>query len=332
MGVATGPISRTDAATGRGYPARVVVPGNQLHVVSAPLAGMVESLSAAINQPVKKGQRLATLQSPSLVEIQRGLLQAATQAQLARESMARDEQLFKEGIIAEGRYLASRSRNAEAVAALAERRQALRLAGVGEAALHRLEKGQTLYGALDVVAPANGVILEQMAAPGQRVDAAAPLFKLAQLAPLWLEIQVPVGLAAGLKREAVVSVPAYRASGKITHLGQAVEEGSQTVTVRAEIREGAENLRPGQFVEAMLAAHEGGRHWHVPNGALVRLRDQAYVFVQIPAGFRAQAVRLAGESAGDAAIEGDFKEGDRIAVRGTALLKAMWQGLAAGGE
>jgi hypothetical protein len=100
--------------------------------------------------------------------------------------------------------------------------------------------------------------------------------------------------------------------------------------VRAEIRQGAEHLRPGQFIEAMLPASGGGQHWHVPNSALVRLRDQAYVFIQTPAGFRVQAVKLVDETADNTAIAAELKGNERVAVRGTSSLKAMWQGMAAG--
>ena len=332
MGVVTAPLASSAATAGKGLPARVAIPNHQLHIVAAPLAGLVETLSVAPNQAVKKGQVLARLQSPGLVEIQRGFLQAATQAQLARDSLSRDEKLFQEGIIAESRYLAAKGRQAEAVAALSERRQALALAGLSAAALQRLEKGHVMSAVVEIVAPVNGVALELMAVPGQRVEAAAPLVKLAQIVPLWLEIQAPLAQIAGLKAGATVSVPAFQASGKVAQIGRGVEEGSQTVTVRAEIGQGAENLRPGQLVEAVLAVEGDGKHWHVPNSALVRLRDQAYVFVQTPDGFRAQAVKLGGETAESSVVSAEFKGGEHIAVRGTASLKAMWQGLAAGGE
>lgn len=332
MGVETVPLATAGASGGKGLPARVAIPNNQLQIVSAPVAGLIESMAAAPGQVVKKGQALARLQSPGLVEIQRGFLQAATQAQLARENMNRDEKLFKEGIISESRHLAAKSREIEASAALSERRQALRLAGLGEAAILRLEKNHSLSGGVEIVAPLNGVVLEQMAVAGQRTEAAAPLYKVARLDPLWLEIQAPIAQIARVQVGADVSVPAYQAKGKVIHVGRGVEEGSQTVTVRAEVRQGAENLRPGQFVEAVLAADGSGKHWHVPNAALVRLRDQSFVFMQTATGFRAKAVKLEGEAADSSIITGDFKGGERIAVRGTASLKAMWQGLAGGGE
>ncbi|MCE5180375.1 MAG: efflux RND transporter periplasmic adaptor subunit [Betaproteobacteria bacterium] len=332
MGVVTAALSSSITESGKGLPARVVVPNHQLHIISAPLAGLIESVAVAPGQAVKKGQALARLQSPGLVEIQRGFLQAATQAHLARESMNRDEKLFNEGIIAESRYLAARSHYAEAGAALSERRQALRLAGLGDGALQRLERSYAMSSVVEVSAPVSGVVLESMAVPGQRAEAATPLFKLAQLTPLWLEIQAPIALIIGLQPGAVVSVPAYSANGKVTQIGRGVEEGSQTITVRAEIRQGAENLRPGQFVEAVLAANGSGKHWHLPNSALVRLRDQPHVFVQTAAGFRIQPVSLSGESADSSVVSGDLKGDERIAVRGTSSLKAMLQGLAAGGE
>ncbi|MBU1692219.1 MAG: efflux RND transporter periplasmic adaptor subunit [Gammaproteobacteria bacterium] len=332
MGVVTAPLASTVTAAGKGLPARVVIPNHQLHIVAAPLAGLVENMSVAPGQAVKKGQVLARLQSPGLVEIQRGFLQAATQAQLARDSLSRDEKLFKEGIIAESRYLAARSHQVEAVAALSERRQALALAGLSSAALQRLEKSHAMSGAIEITAPVNGVALELMAVPGQRIEAASPLVKLAQIVPLWLEIQAPIAQIFGLKAGSVVSVPAYQASGKVAQIGRSVDEGSQTVTVRAEIRQGAENLRPGQFVEAVLAVNGDDKHWHVPNSALVRQRDQVYVFVQTATGFLVRPVKLGGETAGDSVVIAEFKGDERIAVGGTVSLKAMWQGLAAGGE
>ncbi|BAN35727.1 efflux transporter, RND family, MFP subunit [Sulfuricella denitrificans skB26] len=332
MGVATAPLASTVTTGGKGLPARVVIPNHQLHIVSAPLAGMVETILVSPNQVVKKGQVLARLQSPGLVEIQRGFLQAATQEQLARESLSRDEKLFKEGIVAESRYLAAKGRHVEAVAALSERRQALALAGLSSAALQRLEKSHAMFSTIEITAPVNGVALELMAVPGQRIEAAMPLAKLAQIVPLWLDIQAPLAQVAGLKAGGAVSVPAYQASGKVAQIGRGVEEGSQTVTVRAEIRQGAENLRPGQFVEAVLAVDSDDKHWHVPNSALVRQREQAYVFVQTTTGFLAKSVKLGGETAGNSVVIAEFKGDERIAVSGTVSLKAMWQGLAAGGE
>lgn len=330
LGIETAPLAAPSAASGIGLPAQVVIPNHQVRVISAPLAGMVESLEVVVNQPVKKGQVLARLQSPALAELQRDFLQAALQSQLAQNTLSRDEKLFKDGIVAESRYLASRS-NATVLAAMAnEKRQALRLAGMGDDAVRKLQSGQAIGSALEVVSPVEGVVMEQMLAPGQRVEVAAPLFKVARLSPLWLEIQVPLAQAGALQPGAPVRVPSAQAGGKVTSIGRGVAEASQTVLVRAEIGEGAANLRPGQFVEAIVGAALGAKQWSVPNAALVRAEDQIYVFTQTASGYRLQPVQLLGQTAAAATVSGNLRGDERIVVKGTVALKAAWQGLGGG--
>ena len=328
LGVQTVALSAGAAGGGHGLPGQVMVPNNQLHIVSAPLAGMIQSTLVAVNQTVKKGQPLVRLQSPALIEVQREFLQASVQGQLARDNARRDEQLFKEGIVAESRYLAARGNLAQAAAAAAERRQALRLYGMSEAAINRLQAGHGLTDVVDLVSPIDGVVLEQTAVAGQRAEASAPLYKIGKLSPLWLEMQVPVNLAAGLREGGAVKVPAYGAAGKVVSIGRSVTAGSQTVMVRAEVTEGAQNLRVGQFIEAQVAAAAAAaKEWRVPNAALVRNKGQAYVFVQTPAGFRAQPVNVVSETAEGAVIGGPLKGNELIAVAGVAALKGSWMGL-----
>jgi RND family efflux transporter MFP subunit len=330
LGIETSPLVSSAVLAGNALPAQVVIPNHQVRVISAPLPGMVESMSVAVNQAVKKGQSLARLQSPGLAELQRDFLQAALQSQLAQNSLSRDEKLFKDGIVAESRYLATRNSALTSAAAASEKKQALRLAGMGDAAIQKLQSGQAIGSALDVISPIDGVIMEQMVAPGQRMEAAAPLFKVARLSPLWLEIQTPLAQASTLQAGASVRVPALQASGKVISIGRGVAEANQTVMVRAEITDGTANLRPGQYVEAVLGMVTGTKQWSVANGALMRDGNQTYVFVQTPSGYRLQLVQVLAQTPASATIGSDFKGDERVVIKGTVALKAAWQGL--GGE
>lgn len=332
LGIEVVALAASSSAAGNVLPAQVVIPNQQIHIVSAPLAGMVESMAVAVNQPVKQGQMLARLQSPMLAELQRDYLQTALQAQLAQNTLSRDEKLFKDGIVAESRYLAAQNHAATQAAAVNEKRQALRLAGMSNTAVAKLQAGHAIDSALEVSAPIDGVVLEQMVAPGQRVDAAAPLFKVARLAPLWLEIQVPLAQTSGLQPGAAVRVPTASASGKVISVGRSVTEANQTVMVRAEISDGADNLRPGQYVEAVLDFAVGLKQWSVPNAALVRSGNQAYVFVQTPSGYRPHPVQVLRQTPAAVMIAGELRGDERIVFKGAVALKAAWQGLGKGGE
>jgi len=181
----------------RRYPAEVGVPNHQLRVVSAPESGMLESLLVAEGERVSAGQALASLRSPQLLQAQSDYLEAKTRLDLARSELARDRKLFSEGIIAERRLLETRARFQEAETGADQRRQRLTLAGMASAEVQALEKGRNLTSTLTVRSPLDGVVLEQMVNTGQALAAADPLYRVAQLQPLWLEIHVPVDRLAG---------------------------------------------------------------------------------------------------------------------------------------
>ena len=63
----------------------------------------------APNEPVRAGQPLALLRSTDLLEAQRAYLQALSAEQLARQRLFRDEQMYRERIIAERRLLTTRA-------------------------------------------------------------------------------------------------------------------------------------------------------------------------------------------------------------------------------
>lgn len=345
LGIETVPI----AAPGQGatvtLPAQVAVPNNQVHAIAAPLPGLVQSLGAAPGERVRRGQLLARIASPAMLEAQREYLNASSQAQLTALNAKRDEQLWREGIIAESRHQASRNAAAQAANVLAERRQALRLAGMPEKAVADLAPGKALNGVIDIASPIDGVVLEQTATVGSRTEQSALLYKVARLDPLWLEIQVPVKLAATLRegtRARVAGAEEDKApAGSVIAIGRQVNADNQTVSVRATVSAGAGILHPGQFVEAVLELPGGAAPaWRIPVDAILRRQDKSYVFVQRPGGFDAVEVLLAGSSGagGTPSAAGErvlvtaggastLKDGDRVAVKGVSALKAAWMGI-----
>lgn len=328
LGITTAPLPPKQQGELAGMPAQVVIPGNQLFTISTPLSAMVEQTLVGVGDTVKKGQVLATLQSPALAEAQRGLLQASTQNQLAKDNLARDKKLWQDGIISESRYRATQSQYREASASLSERKQMLKLSGMSDRAISQLQSGNSLNSLLSVASPIDGVVLEKTASSGQRLDAAVPLFKVARLDPLALEIQAPLSGTRGLKVGAAVSVPAHGATGKLTAIGRSLSGGNQTILLRALINKGAEYLRPGQFVETSIdIGTDNGTQWNIPNSALARVAGKALVFVETAKGFRHEAVSVLYEGAQNSLVSGNFKGDEKIAVQGVSTLKAQMMGI-----
>jgi RND family efflux transporter MFP subunit len=323
--IETAPVELAERTLGALLPAKVAVPSAQLRVVTTPQQGLVERLLTAEGESVEAGQPLVQIQSPRLLELQGEYLETLTRHRLAATNYRRDRQLSEEGIIAQRRLLESRAAWQELDAKLARVRRLLELAGMDEAAFTALESGREPGSTLLVRAPFDGVVLEQMVEVGSRVEIADPIYRLAQLDPLWLEIHVPLDELGDTAPGQPVVVPALDVTGRVITVGHMVHGTDQGVLIRAEVHEGSARLRPGQFVQVRLAATATGRRYRVPRQAVVYTGGGSYVFVEQPAGFRAVRVTVADEDTDTLIIDGELQAGARIAVRGTVALKSAWQ-------
>ena len=324
LGIKSIPVDATEQSWSIPYPAQVVVPNAQLRVVSALQTGLLETLLVAEGQKVKKGQPLAIIQSPQLLEQQRNYLTALSQLDLAKADWQRDEQLYKEGIIAERRYLESLSRHRQAKTEVEQYRQALSLVGMDKRSLQKLASQRRLSGSLTVRAPLDGVVLEQLATPGQQLNPLDPVYRIGKLVPLWIEIQVPLKELGGTSIGSKVRVRAPEIFGKVITVGRMVHGVDQGVMVRAEIGEGAELLHPGQFVQVKLAETSTGQSFRIPRTALVHQGDKLWVFVKYQAGFLPVPVSIVAEETDAVVVKADFKPDDQIVAVGTVALKAVW--------
>lgn len=320
LGIRIQTVDGAQAASFARYPAQVVVPVARQRLVAAPLPALVESLQVAVGDPVRAGQTLAVLRSAQASELQRDVAQATSQVDLARRSLERDEQLFAEGLIAQSRLDAARAQARQAQAQQIERRRALEQAGVSAGS-----------GQIVLRAPIAGVVLEQHAVLGQRVEQAAPLYRIATLDRLWVEMQAPATDAAALAPGRAVRVEASPAAGRdareiegrVIALGQSVDEATQTVLVRAEVHASNGILRPGQTVVATVEMPSADTV-RLPATAVVEEGGATVVFVQEAAGSFVRVPVGVVHSADSVVTVSGIAAGAQVVVHGTAALKAVF--------
>ncbi len=328
IGVRTQRLAADAAQPGARHPGTVVVPPGQQRVLAAPLPALVESLRVSVGDSVRAGQVLAVLRSAQAQELQHDVHVSRSQAGLAASTLARDEQLYKEGLIPLARLEASRVQ-AELAAEHREEREKM-LAQVGSSV-----NGPS--GVLTLVAPIAGVVLERQVVVGQRVDAAAPLLRIARLAPLWVEMQVPARTVAAVRVGSAVTLAGHAARGRVLAVAPTVDAATQSVMVRAEFSGSLDGLRAGQAVEAQIdeapsgsGSGDGNGAARLPASAVLQGSasgpDSAMVFVEIaPGQYRATPVKRAGASGATATVLG-LPAGSTVVVQGTAALKALLTG------
>ncbi len=312
------------------YPAQIVIPTPQLWVVSSPVAGMVTGLSVARGDRVSAGQPLVVMESPAFVSQQRDYLQAVQQEVLAMREFNRNSRLIESNAVAQRVLEASQTEARQASIVVAERRQMLRLSGLSEEAISKLTTEAAINATLSVAAPRAATVVDILVSPGQRVEQTAPLVKLAQLSPLWVEIAVPSSNIRAIRPGARVEVEGYATAGQVVLVSETADAATQTILVRAEVANTGD-LRPGQTAQARIGfASSAENAWELPYGALFRRGEQAAVFVATPDGFRLVPVTLLEEDQDHVVVSGPITDKDNVASGGISALRGILLKLGAG--
>lgn len=334
LAIQTTRIQSANNMTSQRLPGEIVIPVEQSRIISAPQPGLIDHVLVASGQMVRKGQVLAHLTSPELVALQREHLQALSQQRLSQNSFNRDSELYKDGIIAERRYLSSESNHAEINALLAERRQALKLSGMSSQSIQQLESSGRYSNGMDLIAPIDGMVLEQMVTAGQRVDGSVPIYRIGKLNPLWLEIHAPAQILSTVRLGMQVKIAQSSASGKVIAIVPNINKLDQTALIRVLINSKDASLAPGQLVEAEIteALNKKTNGFSIPKSAIIQMNEtkvanQTYVFVQVKEGFEARNIQVLGNNGTQALVEGDFTGDEYIVTNGTSMLKAKMQGI-----
>ncbi|MGJ5040080.1 efflux RND transporter periplasmic adaptor subunit [Bradyrhizobium sp. HKCCYLRH1062] len=305
------------------YPAQIVIPTPQLWVVSAPVAGMITNLAVARGDRVTVGQPLLTLESPSFVSLQRDYLHALAQEGLAAQQLKRNADLFEGKAIPQRVLESSQAEARQASIVVAERRQMLHISGLSDEAIARLSNEAAISATLTVTAPRAASVVEIAVSPGQRLEQAASLVKLARLSPLWAEIAIPATNIGAIKTGAKVDIEGYATPGQVILVSETTDAATQTILVRAEIPNNGE-LHSGQMAAARIGFISAGESaWEIPYSGLVRRGEQTSVFVATEGGFRLVPVTLLAEDQDHVVIAGPLTDKDEIAVGGISALRGI---------
>jgi membrane fusion protein, heavy metal efflux system len=318
-------VAEAEVASG---PARVVIPPAQEAIVASTVSGVLSAVLVAEGDFVSAGRPLAEIRSADLLELQRTFLDAMLVLDLADAQAERDRGLYEDGIIAERRVLESAAALRSATMALEQVRQQLTLAGMDEPALARLGETRVLSPNLRLRAPFAGTVIEQRAALGAHIDALGPVYRIADLSVLWLEVQVPQERADRIRPGMRVAVSAGGRTilGEVSLVGRVADQASQAVVVRARIDDEDGVLRAGQVLSARIfeAGVDGSGALAVPSAAIVRTDGRAYVFGSQDGRLMVLPVEVLGEDGTRTYIRGDLAAGLRVAIGGIASLKSVW--------
>lgn len=158
----------------------------------------------------------------------------------------------------------------------------------------------------------------------------SPIYRLADLSELWLEIGVPrehaPAIASGMR--VVVTGHGSEPSATVTTIGRAIDPTTQFVVVRARLDADSHGLSPGQFEAVRIVAIradtlESGT-LAIPVAAVTSSGRSRFVFVRSNGGIDVREVDVISSYADRAYVAVGLDSQDQLAISGISALKALW--------
>ncbi|TCM69104.1 cobalt-zinc-cadmium efflux system membrane fusion protein [Acinetobacter calcoaceticus] len=322
-----------DVEQSNGFPAKLVVNTDRQAHVSPSFSGRVESVNVDLGQQVKKGQTLATLLVPDLVDQQSNLQIAQSALSLAKQDYEREKTLWSQGVSAKQDY--QRAYNAYQQAQIQVQASRSRLSAFGV--------GVGSSGRYTLTAPISGVVSQKDVVVGENVQLASQLFVIDQLDQLWLEFIVPGDYLNRISPNQSLDFTSMQTGNQFKAQVQTLssEADAQTgrLQVRARVLSQAPELRPNLMVNIQLRQADQAQVMRVAKEAVQQVEGKDVVFLVKEHGknfeFTPQPVELGRRSSDGAWIEvkSGLKAGQRYISQGSFLLKSeMEKGEAAHGH
>jgi cobalt-zinc-cadmium efflux system membrane fusion protein len=185
---------------------------------------------------------------------------------------------------------------------------------------------------LAIRSPISGSVIERMVVAGTRVDNLTPLYRVANLQTLWLEIAIPQERIADVKMGDLVAIDNTTLKAEISLLGQSVNVENQTILARAVVKNAQKQIRAGQRLNVQISKTTTEKVFNVPNTAIAQNDGKAFVFVRNSNGFDVKPVTQMSKKDDETIISCELSGNETIALKGAAVLKANWLGLGSSEE
>ena len=239
--IQTAPVERRFAPVATRMVGKIAVDETQVRSITAWVAGRIDRLYVDYTGVrVKEGDHIAYLYSPELLTAQEELIQALR----ARERLGASGTSVGQTVL------------------VAAAREKLRLLGLKEEQIERVERERRASDHLTIYAPTGGVVIEKHLSEGAYVQTGTPIYTIADLSRLWLELRayesdlswIHYGQAVEFSTEAH---PGEVFSGQISFVDPVLDERTRTVRVRVNVANERGRLKPGMLVWAVAQAEVG---------------------------------------------------------------------------
>ena len=253
--------------------------------VFPPYQGTIIKALVELGTQVQKDQPLYTIKSPDLIQAESTLIGAAATYELTTKELARAKDLYTTNVGVPQKELEQAiSDQQTAEGALKAARDAVRVFGKTDTEIDQMIASRKIDPALVVRSPIAGKVTAFNAPAGLLVQpgsGTAP-YSVANVTVKWMLANVPEGESASyhVGQPLEVKVMAYpdRAfKGKVSKIYEAVDPNTHRVTIRSEIADSRNELRPGMLANFVIRVDGSVVATAIPANGVVREPDGTMV-------------------------------------------------------
>ena len=251
-------------------------PQNQADV-SVFSTGLVKSIKVIEGQEVKKGQLLATVESPEFTILQQNYL--VSKSNLTYLELEYDRQLkLSEQDVNAKKVLEKTKANLEIEQAqFNSLKKQLRIL--------RVNGDDGTISSIPIIAPIAGHITDVFVNIGSSVEVGKPLFSIVDNSEMHVDLLVYekdlFQIEIGQKVHFVLTNQSNKEiNGTIFNIGKSFENETKTVAVHAHIEDKEKELIPGMYVNALIDVGEN-KVKTLPEGAIVQAEGREFIFIYL---------------------------------------------------
>ena len=288
------PVDRLIKAVGR-----VDYAEPNISFVTLKLEGWIDHLYVtSTGQLVKEGDPLLDIYSPELIAAQQEYLLAVKAKDLTGD---------------------------KGLSILKSARERLKLWDISDQQVEDLERTGETKKTLTLYAPVSGFVIEKYIFSGQKIMAGENLFKIADLARVWVigevyEYELPFVKQGQEARIALSYFPGETFSGKITYVYPYLNPETRTNKVRIEVSNPGFKLKPEMYANLEIRADYGSR-LAIPEDAVIDAGEKKIAFIDKGDGYlEPREVRLGVKGDGIYEVLGGVAEGEKVVTSANFLI------------
>lgn len=320
LGIKTQKVIKVEEIALPPYNGTVLLEKKDIISINSNIESIVQKIYVSDFEHVKKGQKLLTLRSNALLNIQSAYIESNLQSLSAQQNYQRDLKLEKEGIISKKRLLTSQRVHESAELTLKLNANQLLTNGFSQTMLEKIKKNNKPIVEQDVFAPRDGVIYKVAVNAGEFVHSDKMMIGIYADAKRYIELAVPVEVVESISLGDICSFSKYTA--EVVAIGNVVNVASQSVQIRAEIKDASSIMINRVYGVKVHKKVEGAVK--IKKSALVFVEGEPFVFKKVSKGFEVTSVEIVSEGAVCYIVKSQLDAGDLLAVSSTAaLLSAM---------